>query len=265
MRRNQNNICKFVEAAPEKFIVTSNFVYETHPEISSKTHLKENHIMYLVVSGSGKLTNDGKSYDLTSGTLFFTFSGIYFKIENKSELNYIYITFSGERATELFKRFSISPVNCIFEGNEGLVSFWQSSIARATEKNIDLISESVLFYTFSQLAPTEKNEEQRLTDSILEYIDLNFTDFSLNLSHMSAELGYSSKYVSRIFKQHLGMTFSSYLKHTRINYAIFLMEQGITSVKNIALLSGYNDPLYFSNVFKKETGISASQYIRQKN
>ncbi len=265
MKRNQNNICKFIETIPEKYLVTSNFVYETHPEVTSKMHLKKDHVMYIVISGSGKLTNDGKSYDLTAGKLFFTFSGVYFKIENKSDLNYIYITFSGERADEIFKRFSISPGNCIFEGNEGLVSFWQSSIARANEKNIDLISESVLLYTFSQLVPVEKSEDQRLTDSILEYIDLNFTDFSLNLSRMSGELGYSPKYISRIFKQNIGMTFSEYLKHTRINYAIFLMEQGITSVKNIALLSGYNDPLYFSNVFKKETGISASEYIKQKN
>lgn len=53
------------------------------------------------------------------------------------------------------------------------------------------------------------------------------------------------------------------MKNLRINHAVFLMEQGITSVKNIAFLSGYKDPLYFSGVFKKTLGLSPSEYLAQ--
>jgi len=45
----------------------------------------------------------------------------------------------------------------------------------------------------------------------------------------------------------------------------FLIEQGITAVKNIAFLCGYQDPLYFSNVFKKTFGISPSDFISRRN
>ena len=41
------------------------------------------------------------------------------------------------------------------------------------------------------------------------------------------------------------------------------MQQGITSVQNVAALSGYRDPLYFSRVFKKKMGVSPTQHIRQ--
>ena len=261
MKKTQDNICKFVQPIESKSIKTVNFVYETNHNLFDKMRLKQEHTMNLVISGNGKLVTENWKYEITAGTLFFTMAGVHFKIENECDLKYMYITFSGERAEELFKRFSITPLNCVFAGNKGLASFWQNAIVRANKKNLDLISEGVLLYSFSQLVQIEKNDEQRLTDTVLSYIDLNFTDFGLTLSKISGALGYNAKYISRVFKKSTGMTFSEYLKHIRINHAIFLMGQGITSVKNVALLSGYNDPLYFSNVFKKELGISASEYI----
>ena len=46
----------------------------------------------------------------------------------------------------------------------------------------------------------------------------------------------------------MSITFSAYLTNVRLKHAVFLMEQNVTSIKNIALLCGYKDPLYFSNV-----------------
>lgn len=261
----RENICKFVRSVPSQQISTLNFVYETNPDVFNKIQMKQNHTINLVISGTGKLVNENCMYPLSAGVLFFTFPGVHFKIENQSDLEYMYITFSGERADELFERFSISQSNCIFAGNEGLASFWQTAIGRANKKNLDLISEGVLLYSFSQLAPVEKSGEHQLINSILSYIDLNFTDCSLTLSKLADDIGYNSKYISRFFKKNVGMTFSNYLTHMRVQHAIFLIEQGVTAVKNVALLSGYNDPLYFSNVFKKENGISASEYIKNKN
>ncbi len=264
MKRKQENICKFVDSEISETITTTNFVYETNPDIFNKMQLRSSHAIYFVISGNGVLTTGNKTYSLAAGNMFFSFSGVHFKIEGSEDFSFMYITFTGSRSDTLFKRFSISPANCLFEGNEGLASFWQNAIARANEINLGLISESVLLYSFAQLAPPEKNINQKLIDTIFSYIDSNFTDFSLNLTLMAKELGYNPKYISKLFKDSAGMTFSEYLKHTRINHAVFLMEQGITSVKNISLLSGYRDPLYFSNIFKKEIGISASEYIKQK-
>ena len=40
------------------------------------------------------------------------------------------------------------------------------------------------------------------------------------------------------------------------------MEQGVASVKNVAILSGFEDALYFSKVFKQAEGITPSEYIK---
>ena len=44
-----------------------------------------------------------------------------------------------------------------------------------------------------------------------------------------------------------------------------LFNEGLDSVKNVALLSGFSDPLYFSKVFKKRVGCAPTEYISRQN
>ena len=260
--KKQNNICKFVTNQKSEQILTTNFVYETNTKNSLKINIPKNNAIYIVASGSGALYTEYFKKELSAGMLFFTFAGVSYKIENTDNINYMYITFNGERSRELFNRFKISPSNCIFKGNEGLLCFWQNCLEKANSENLDLISESVLLYSFASMSLISESKEQHLINDILKYIEDTFTDNKLSLNSVSQKLGYSSKYISRVFKEHMNITFSEYLKNTRIQHAVFLIEQGITAVKNVALLSGYTDPFYFSNVFKQTVGISPSEFIK---
>ena len=263
MKQQQQSICKFVTQKNAEAIVTKNFVYESHAEVAGKMHILQNHTVGLVVCGHGKLILEMFEHQLRPGTLFFTFSGIPFRLENSDGLEYMYVTFSGTRADELFERFHILPSCCVFKGHEGLLSFWQNCLGKANESNLDLISESVLFYTLSELSPTVSNGEQKLAEQVCKYVDEHFNENSLSLHVVAETMGYSEKYISWIFKQNVGITFSQYLKNARIQYAIFLMEQGISSVKNVAFLAGYRDPFYFSHVFRETVGISPSEFMEQ--
>ena len=87
-----------------------------------------------------------------------------------------------------------------------------------------------------------------------------FVNSELSITKIAEKLGYNSKYLSHHFKEKMGVTYSEYLRSLRIKYAVSLFEHGIDSVKNVALLSGFADPLYFSNVFKKCIGVSPTDY-----
>lgn len=247
----RNNICKFITNAGETKIETINFVYET----KNGSEMKQNphHSIYLVTDGNGFLQTDVWKKELHPGMVFFTFSGIPFCITGTEELRYCYIGFRGQRAQELFDRFRISPAYCIFPVGAGLLSFWQNSLGKANEKNLDLISESVLLYTFSQLVPTEESKTGQLSGKLISYVENHFTDVDLTLESISEALHYHPKYVSRLFKEAVGISFSEYLKNTRIQHAICLMEQGVTSVKNVALLSGFRSPFIFPTSFTKSS------------
>jgi YesN/AraC family two-component response regulator len=97
--------------------------------------------------------------------------------------------------------------------------------------------------------------------SIIELTNKSFTDPTFSLSALAKELNYSSKYISFFFKKNKGICFGEYLRTLRVKHSVFLMEQGITSVKNIALLSGFSDALYYSKIFKQEIGRSPKEYI----
>ena len=66
---------------------------------------------------------------------------------------------------------------------------------------------------------------------------------------------------SRTFKSAFGITFKEYLLRVRIKEACRLLEKPDIAVTDVAYLSGFNDPSYFSKVFKRYVGICPSVYI----
>lgn len=263
--KTNKNICKFINSERCDGINTYRFVYEQLAENTRDLITHNYHTIYFVTDGEGELITKTQKFSLVKGDVFFSFKQIPFKINNTGEIKYMYISFDGSRVEELFSHFSISPVNCVYEGYGKLAAFWENSIVKANKKNLDLISESVLLYTLSEMSPKELSAKQRIINDIIQFVEENFKDSALNLDFVANRFGYSNKYISRIFKENMGTTFSSYLTNIRINHAVFLIEQQITLIKNIAFLCGYSDPLYFSNVFKAKLGISPKEYISQIN
>lgn len=65
---------------------------------------------------------------------------------------------------------------------------------------------------------------------------------------------------SRTFKSAFGITFKEYLLRVRIKEACRLLEKPDIAINEVALLSGFNDPGYFSKIFKRYAGVSPSVY-----
>lgn len=67
----------------------------------------------------------------------------------------------------------------------------------------------------------------------------------------------------RCFKRYMGMTPMQYITSIRINKAKDLLKNTDFSIQEISSLVGYENPLYFSRIFKKQTGRSPSGYRRE--
>lgn len=253
------NICKFVTPALPHTLTVECFVQESDPTVYARPQPMVTHRAVLAVSGEGMFVLDGHPLPFRSGTLLFVFQGERFHIESEGELTYLYIGFEGGRAEELFRRFDLRRTNRYFDGFDGLIPLWCESLSRASEQTVDLAAESVLLYTFSRLAGTVK-ERSEVVERMLALTEERFTDPDLSLSSLAEELSYNAKYLSHLFKEKLGTSYSDYLRTLRIKYAVSLFDHGIESVKNVALLSGFSDPLYFSTIFKRHTGRSPSDY-----
>lgn len=256
------NICKFVGNTPHTGLTTTRFIYETQVPPGEWTWLATADTVFLVTDGRGSMTVGSVEHSLSKGTLFFVFAGETRHLYNEDGLQYLYINYTGDRVAELYARFHITENDCVATGMEGLIPLWKESLVKADGENIDLLSESMLLYAFAFLQKREAVPDEFL-HVITAYMEENFTDSGLTLKSMAAELGYSEKYLSHQIVRHLGVGFSEHLKTMRIRYAVLLIHQGVTSVKNIAILCGFTDPLYFSKVFKQSLGVSPKEYIEK--
>ena len=257
---NRDNICKF-NLNLSSDLLCLNFIRETQNS-QAVEQLSHHYVMYLVMDGAGVLRCEGREYTLNKGTLFFTREGNSFAVMADGFMEYCYITFHGRRADELLERFHVDSEDPVYEGYEGLIDFWNNCQEKANDSNIDVLCESVLLYSFSAL-PAVKKETNDAVSKVISLVQKNFNRPSLSITEIAEEIGYASKYLSSLFKKKKGVSFTAYLREMRIKHALFLMEQGVVSVKNVALLSGFGDALYFSKIFTAEMGISPKAYIQK--
>lgn len=256
---NGKNICKFVPEYESERIEVFQFIYETNQEMIKNVTRLNKHRLFLIKKGKGFFVAEDIKYSFNIGSLIIGFRGEDIVFVPDNECEYLYIDFSGARAETLFRRFGINKVSRVIDGFDGLLPLWQDSLYKASEANLDLVSESILLYTFSRLS-MNSDERNEIINSIIEITEKRFNDSELSVSVIADVLSYNAKYISHIFKEKMGVRYSEYLKTMRIKYAITLLEHGIDSVKNVALLSGFSDPLYFSTVFKKTVGVSPKEY-----
>lgn len=92
-------------------------------------------------------------------------------------------------------------------------------------------------------------------------IELNYADADFNLSRLASKLNVSYGYLSTVFSKLIGKGFSSYLVEVRMKKAKALLLKRDLKVYEIAYLVGFSNPKYFSDAFKKYTGVSPHDYI----
>jgi len=256
----RSNVCKF-NFNRSSDLICLNFIKKANNSQAERKTATDNSI-HLVMSGKGVFAVNGNERDIEKGSLFFVLEGDEFSISSSETLEYSYICFHGRRAEELMLRFDINENNNLFHGYDSLRAYWNECQELAEDGNIDILCESVLLYSLAKLTPAKK-ERNDVISKVITITQKNFTDPDLSISVIASELGYDAKYLSSLFKKKKGVVYTAYLREQRIKHAVFLMEQGVVSVKNVAILSGFGDPLYFSKIFTAEEGVSPKEYIKR--
>jgi two-component system response regulator YesN len=107
------------------------------------------------------------------------------------------------------------------------------------------------------------HERSKLIQKAKSFIDNNFNDPKLKMNQVAEKFNISSGHFSTVFSQEIGETFRDYLTNLRINRAKELLRSTNLKSSEIASQVGYNDPHYFSTVFKRNTGLPPQQFRTQ--
>lgn len=109
------------------------------------------------------------------------------------------------------------------------------------------------------LISKRKSKNEKIVEAVKNIIEQEYNK-NISLDSVSDMVHLSSCYLSSLFSQEFGITFKDYLINTRISKAKEFLANPDTKVYEVAEKVGYQDPHYFSQIFKKLTGLTPAQY-----
>ena len=142
-------------------------------------------------------------------------------------------------------------MNGDFEIINNILSLPMNEIYNTIFKLIDEIEEFML-----------KSNQTLDIQTVIDYIEKNYKK-DLSRESISEELGINENKLSKVIKDELGMNFVSYLASVRIKKAKELLEKSDKNVTEIYEATGFNNRNTFIRTFKKEVGITPSEYRKK--
>ena len=118
------------------------------------------------------------------------------------------------------------------------------------------------FFHFLLENITLENDIFLAVKTIIEAINDNFYDSTIDLKALLNNSGYSEDYIRAQFKKVTGKTPTEFLTKVRIDHACHLIDlfKNTQTLADVAEKCGYSDYVYFSRRFKQVTGISPKEW-----
>ena len=107
--------------------------------------------------------------------------------------------------------------------------------------------------------PDKESMDNHLVASVLELLDSNIYG-RITVSEICKKLNYSKTYISKIFNNSCGMGIIEYYSNIKINEAKKLIRENRYSISEISQMLCFDNPRYFSRVFKKITNMTPREY-----
>ena len=116
--------------------------------------------------------------------------------------------------------------------------------------------------SWEERKPTVSSYLQEEIDYARKYFNEHYNE-DISIEEYAQSRGMSVSWFLRNFKQMTMKSPMQYILAIRINNAVSLLETTDYNVTEISTIVGYENPLYFSRIFKKQKGISPSDYRKQ--
>lgn len=208
------------------------------------------------ISGKSEIIIDKKIYIAEPGKVIYISQGHHLEFKVLTDEPYEYINIYHSSNNKMIGEFSLNKNSTnIVDNLKKIVSISSNQNINTFFKNKVLLRES-LSLIFQESLNIKELEEIKI---LKQYIDDNFNK-KLKLQEL-ADLVYKNKQqVSYLFYKYLNIRPIDYVINKRIEKSILLLKENKMSISKIANSIGYDDPLYFSRLFKKHIGLSPTTF-----
>lgn len=217
-----------------------------------------------ITDGNGFLEINGKKIPQRKGSIIL--------IPRHSKCKYytdpydlqskIWMMATGDIVDNLFDSF-IPTGSYVFECSE--IKGYFDEILRLTQKyceNYSLLRKKLFVQIaniFTRVCTEQTLKNAALPDLIKEHLDAGIYK-KYSLDELATLLNYSKNHLICVFRNEYGITPYRYLLAKKIENAKWYLENTGISVSEISNSLKFADTSYFSNIFRKETGITPTQY-----
>ncbi|GAB1154484.1 AraC family transcriptional regulator [Paenibacillus illinoisensis] len=230
--------------------------------------VRDVYALHYIMQGQGTLETGGQQFRLGAGESFIIFpqKEIYYYPDPADPWEYVWMEFDGRDAGRLIELTQFSVQHPVLPAApENLEPWfhlaWNAGASPSEVFRADARLHLLLSY-YMEYFPRERQEEAR--DYVWlsrTYIEQNYWKSTLTVAEIVQAVNLERSYLFRKFKEATGESISAYITACRIRRACELLKTSRLSIQSIAYSVGYNDPLYFSRVFKKATSYTPSAYM----
>ncbi len=228
-------------------------------------HWHESMEILYCTEGSGQAIINGSVFDFSPGNIIVVNPGqIHGVIGDSPSITYkciiLFDDFCKENGIEGDMRAFVPVVNSPEITRLYLKMYNDFHGGEATLK-IRLDAMELLYALTKDFSTETQGYKETAIEGIkaaIDYINRNYSE-DISLDTIAEVSNLSRFYFTRRFKDMTGKTFNDFLGALRCHKAAEMIKDGKT-VSEVCFAVGYNDPAYFSRVFKKFMGVAPSKY-----
>lgn len=227
---------------------------------SFPAHLHKSFEIIILLDGEMTVTVDEIPYVLHPGEALLIFPNQIHSLASTSSRHMLCIF-----STELVKAYTSKVSGKIPESNFFLPDPYLISTLDSFTEQSSLIEKKGLFYSlcgsFDRAARyrERKNDDSNLLYRIFDFVETNYSK-ECSLKELALQTGFSYSYLSRYFKNIVGLSFNDYVNRYRISNACYLLNNTEDSVLQCALDSGYTSLRSFNRNFMEKMSMTPNAY-----
>lgn len=235
------------------------------------------YILIYCLKGHGWIELEKRKYELIPNSYFIIPANSVHKYGARKEnpWSIYWVHFTGNKATQFYEKYESrdSPeqqptvIQIPFEERRiryfnGIISLLESGYSNEIIEYVNislwqLLASFVYNDFFSEVR--HQNNETDIVDTAIKYMKGNL-DRSITVEELADHLNYSNSYLYALFKEETGYSPIHYFNHLKIQKACQYLSFTDMSIKEISYHLGFNDPFYFSRLFKKMMELSPTDY-----
>lgn len=233
--------------------------------------VRDHYLLHYVVSGQGTYEAEGRIFVLTAGQVFLAWPDvpIYYRADEQQPWEYSWVGFAGPLAPLLLAQTPFTRRAPVLRPAAG-EALRQSLLEIYQARGADYPSAvRMAGYLQAALGLLMESGSRRGVDALSVYArqgaDFLQRNYSrpIGVEEAAREAGVSRSYFYRAFQAEFGCPPSVYLTRYRIQRAKQLLRHSALPVGAVAASVGFEDPFYFSRTFRRETGLSPTEYRRR--